>query len=175
MIRIICLCIIINWDSVKLSRLQLWKLISQFAKISLNFPHASKKEKFKHQNTTTTYRDWTMTTPKQYVVEHLDVELEGWSKLEYLTIATECRPNPSSTTTSSPTFHLTSLPQELFQNLPEELKNHENLNATTEEVVLLDGLKAEEVCLLDPRADRDMCPEDGDVFRWFVFGGILGW
>ncbi|KAK6526987.1 hypothetical protein TWF281_010184 [Arthrobotrys megalospora] len=119
-----------------------------------------------------------MAIPKHYVVEHLDVELEGWSKLEYLTIATETRPPTTTSATSSasnqPTFHLTSLPAELFENLPEELKSHDNLHATMEEVNKLDGLKAEEVCLLDPRAEKDMCPEDGEVFRWFVFGGILG-
>ncbi|KAK6508382.1 hypothetical protein TWF506_010475 [Arthrobotrys conoides] len=123
-----------------------------------------------------------MATPKHYVVEHLDVELEAWSKLEYLTIATETRPASSTAATDSsnnpdnikPTFHLTSLPRELFENLPEELKGHENLDATMEEVNKLDGLKAEEVCLLDPRAEKDMCPEDGEVFKWFVFGGILG-
>ncbi|KAF3158746.1 hypothetical protein TWF751_001296 [Orbilia oligospora] len=120
-----------------------------------------------------------MMTPRHYVVEHLDVELEAWSKLEYLTIATETRPQSSSNSSNNPnhkpTFHLTSLPRELFENLPEELKGHENLDATMEEVNRLDGLKAEEVCLLDPRAEKDMCPEDGEVFKWFVFGGILGW
>ncbi|KAK6512287.1 hypothetical protein TWF481_001177 [Arthrobotrys musiformis] len=116
-----------------------------------------------------------MATPKHYVVEHLDVELEGWSKLEYLTIATETRPRSESVANSNkPTFHLTSLPRELFENLPEELKAHDNLDATMEEVNKLEGLKAEEVCLLDPRAEKDMCPEDGEVFKWFVFGGILG-
>ncbi|KAF3917818.1 hypothetical protein ABW20_dc0104842 [Dactylellina cionopaga] len=112
---------------------------------------------------------------KQYVVEHLDTELENWSKLEYLSIADECSPKPDSTTTAStPSFHLTSLPEELYNNLPDELKKHENLNATMDEVIALAGLKAEDVCLLDPRAEKDMAPEDGDRFGWFVFGGILG-
>jgi ribosome biogenesis SPOUT family RNA methylase Rps3 len=30
------------------------------------------------------------------------------------------------------------------------------------------------ICLLDPRAERELCPEDGDVFAGFLFGGILG-
>ncbi|KAK6349071.1 hypothetical protein TWF730_009830 [Orbilia blumenaviensis] len=115
-----------------------------------------------------------MTTSKHYVVEHLDVELEAWSKLEYLTIATETRPATTANPLNQPTFHLTSLPRELFENLPGELKSHDNLDATMEEVNKLEGLKAEEVCLLDPRAEKDMCPEDGEVFKWFVFGGILG-
>ncbi|KAJ6261342.1 hypothetical protein Dda_4012 [Drechslerella dactyloides] len=120
----------------------------------------------------------TFTHPqtKHYVVEHLDNELEAWSKLEYLTIARECAPSrdtPHSQMPHSPSFHLTSLPEELYNKLPKELKWHGNLHATMDEVIQLPGLKSEEVCLLDPRADKDMAPEDGDVFRWFVFGGIL--
>ncbi|KAK6538856.1 hypothetical protein TWF694_010416 [Orbilia ellipsospora] len=112
-----------------------------------------------------------MAKPKQYVVEHLDKELENWSKLEYLCIATETAP---SSATATPTFHLTSLPQELYDSLPSELTAHQNLHATTDEVIKLTGLKAEEVVLLDPRAEEDMNPEDGEKFGWFVFGGILG-
>ncbi|EPS41487.1 hypothetical protein H072_4619 [Dactylellina haptotyla CBS 200.50] len=113
-------------------------------------------------------------TAKHYVVEHLDAELEAWSKLEYLTIAEESIPKTDTVETASPTFHLTSLPEELYQNLPAELTAHKNLHATTEEVIKLAGLKPEEVVLLDPRAEKDMNPEDGETFRWFVFGGILG-
>ncbi|KAJ7201125.1 SAM-dependent RNA methyltransferase [Mycena pura] len=33
----------------------------------------------------------------------------------------------------------------------------------------------EKVCLLDPKAERALAPEDGDGrFAWFLFGGILG-
>ncbi|EFP88980.1 uncharacterized protein PGTG_15183 [Puccinia graminis f. sp. tritici CRL 75-36-700-3] len=32
----------------------------------------------------------------------------------------------------------------------------------------------EEVCLLDPKAEQELKPEDGGKFRWFLFGGILG-
>jgi len=30
------------------------------------------------------------------------------------------------------------------------------------------------VCLLDPKAERELSPEDGQEFSWFLFGGILG-
>ncbi|KAG7095995.1 hypothetical protein E1B28_006678 [Marasmius oreades] len=31
------------------------------------------------------------------------------------------------------------------------------------------------VCLLDPKAEKELSPEDGDGrFQWFLFGGILG-
>jgi len=33
------------------------------------------------------------------------------------------------------------------------------------------GVPLEKVCLLDPRAEKELSPEDGDgVFEWFLFG-----
>ncbi|KAF8523693.1 SAM-dependent RNA methyltransferase [Hysterangium stoloniferum] len=38
-----------------------------------------------------------------------------------------------------------------------------------------EGLSLEHVCLLDPKAEAPLSPEDGDgKFSWFLFGGILG-
>ncbi|MBW0512198.1 hypothetical protein O181_051913 [Austropuccinia psidii MF-1] len=31
-----------------------------------------------------------------------------------------------------------------------------------------------QVCLLDPKAEQELKPDDGACFRWFLFGGILG-
>ncbi|OAV87836.1 hypothetical protein PTTG_10225, partial [Puccinia triticina 1-1 BBBD Race 1] len=41
---------------------------------------------------------------------------------------------------------------------------------------LIKNLKVavEDVCLLDPKAEQELKPEDGHRFRWFLFGGILG-
>ncbi|KAF9031361.1 DUF431-domain-containing protein [Hymenopellis radicata] len=37
------------------------------------------------------------------------------------------------------------------------------------------GLSVSDVCLLDPKADQELAPPDGDGrFKWFLFGGILG-
>ncbi|OAV92917.1 hypothetical protein PTTG_02717 [Puccinia triticina 1-1 BBBD Race 1] len=36
------------------------------------------------------------------------------------------------------------------------------------------GVALEDVCLLDPKAEQELKPEDGQKFRWFLFGGILG-
>ncbi|KAF9477664.1 DUF431-domain-containing protein [Pholiota conissans] len=37
------------------------------------------------------------------------------------------------------------------------------------------GVPLEKVCLLDPKAEKELAPEDGDgQFEWFLFGGILG-
>ncbi|KAK0219604.1 hypothetical protein EDD85DRAFT_915269 [Armillaria nabsnona] len=37
-----------------------------------------------------------------------------------------------------------------------------------------DTLPIEKVCLLDPKAEKDLSPEDGDGrFEWFLFGGTI--
>jgi hypothetical protein len=36
------------------------------------------------------------------------------------------------------------------------------------------NIPMERVCLLDPRAEKEIEPEDGEVFDMFLFGGILG-
>jgi len=37
------------------------------------------------------------------------------------------------------------------------------------------GKELEKVCLLDPKAEQELAPEDGDGrFEYFLFGGILG-
>ncbi|KAJ3800974.1 SAM-dependent RNA methyltransferase [Lentinula aff. detonsa] len=54
-------------------------------------------------------------------------------------------------------------------------------NAICHESGVLDLIKErlggslEKVCLLDPKAEKELSPEDGDGrFEWFLFGGILG-
>jgi len=38
-----------------------------------------------------------------------------------------------------------------------------------------EGISLDQVCLLDPKAELELSPEDGDGrFQWFLFGGILG-
>jgi len=38
-----------------------------------------------------------------------------------------------------------------------------------------EGISFDNVCLLDPKAQLELSPEDGDGrFQWFLFGGILG-
>jgi ribosome biogenesis SPOUT family RNA methylase Rps3 len=112
-----------------------------------------------------------MTTPttlsKQYtyIVEHLDPELEAWSALEYKSIARESH-------ASSARFLLSSVPEGF--KLPPQLENVEGLSVTSGSVEDLYQGRKEEVCLLDPKAERELSPEDGRVFGCFLFGGILG-
>lgn len=44
-----------------------------------------------------------------------------------------------------------------------------------QEVIASEGISLDKVCLLDPKAESELSPEDGDGrFQWFLFGGILG-
>ncbi|KAI5784637.1 SAM-dependent RNA methyltransferase [Geopyxis carbonaria] len=107
---------------------------------------------------------------KSYVVEHMEPEMGAWSVLEYVAIATE-------TARSGSRFYLSSMQPQLAKNLPENLNAvllDGKLTVTTENVEALEGVVKDRVCLLDPQAEVELCPEDGERFDWFVFGGILG-
>ena len=98
-------------------------------------------------------------------MEHLDPELGPWSALEYQAIALE-------SALSGVDFCLSSVPEEL--ELPPELRKSTNLvveHRGVEEVFQNDKNR---VCLLDPAAKAELCPEDGENFDVFLFGGILG-
>ena len=101
-----------------------------------------------------------------YIVEHLDSELEAWSALEYKSIATESH-------ASGAQFLLSSVPATF--KLPPDLQDVPGLEVKREGVEeLYAGERKGEVCLLDPKAERELSPEDGRVFSVFLFGGILG-
>jgi ribosome biogenesis SPOUT family RNA methylase Rps3 len=107
-----------------------------------------------------------MTNPgKTFVVEHLDPELEEWSSLEYSAIASESH-------ASGANFLLSSVPASL--KLPANLQGAQGLNVETRGIEEIYADKKDKVCLLDPAADKDLSPEDGDIFDIFLFGGILG-
>lgn len=111
----------------------------------------------------------SILTPKTYIVEHLDTELEEWSSREYASIAKECHVSGSK-------FYLTSVPPPLI--LPERLRDLEGLTVEHRSVEELyreeDGSPSKRVCLLDPKAEEELRPEDGGKFDVFLFGGILG-
>ncbi|RMZ02108.1 hypothetical protein D0860_07349 [Hortaea werneckii] len=101
-----------------------------------------------------------------FIVEHLDPELEEWQALEYKTIHQECEDSNSQFILSGLTdpanahkrlgLPLTSLQQQ----------GVEKMYPTPE--------ARRKVCLLDPKGEKDICPEDGEEFDAFLFGGILG-
>jgi ribosome biogenesis SPOUT family RNA methylase Rps3 len=112
------------------------------------------------------------TEPKTYVVEHLDPELGPWSELEYISIARETRSSGSATSEGA-VFTLSSLPAGF--RVPAALAAEPAFRPEHRSVEdIYTGDRAATVCLLDPQADRDLSPADGETFSVFLFGGILG-
>lgn len=99
------------------------------------------------------------------MVEHLDPELGQWSALEYACIARESHALGAR-------FLLSSVPAELSGNLPAELVATEGFEVEQRSVEEI--YPKDKVCLLDPSAQVELSPEDGDTFDVFLFGGILG-
>lgn len=114
----------------------------------------------------------TSTKTHTYIVEHLDSELEDWQGLEYTTISAE------SDSTSNK-FLLSGLDASLLDpstpsgalitKIPDSSKT-----VTSVEKLYSTPEARERVCLLDPKGAKDICPEDGEEFDAFLFGGILG-
>lgn len=108
-----------------------------------------------------------MANPKKtYIVEHLDPELGPWSSLEYQCIAKESHESGSA-------FVLSCLPQDfkipnIISSVPSFIAEHRGVEE------LYPDDKKKKVCLLDPAAEKDLSPADGEEFEAFLFGGILG-
>ncbi|EEQ33309.1 hypothetical protein McanMca71_006469 [Microsporum canis] len=100
-----------------------------------------------------------------FVVEHLDPELGPWSALEYRCIAEELGKAKAK-------FMLTSVQKSLC--LPQTLASQSNLGVEHQSVEEIFSGRKSAVCLLDPAADTELSPSDGDEFQVFLFGGILG-
>ncbi|RYP45418.1 hypothetical protein DL768_008240 [Monosporascus sp. mg162] len=109
-----------------------------------------------------------------YIVEHLDPELGPWSELEYACIAKETQASTSTQNKGGSIFCLSSLPPSF--RVPEALSQCPAFRAETRGVEDMYPRREDKrtVCLLDPQAERDLCPEDAEVFGAFLFGGILG-
>ncbi|KAK0947219.1 hypothetical protein LTR29_001503 [Friedmanniomyces endolithicus] len=107
-------------------------------------------------------------TPKKhtFIVEHLDPELEHWQALEYKCIHQECKDSGanfilSGVANASETQKQLGLPSDAVQK-----QSVEDLYSSPE--------ARQRVCLLDPKGEQDISPEDGELFDVFLFGGILG-
>ncbi|EJD01813.1 DUF431-domain-containing protein [Fomitiporia mediterranea MF3/22] len=118
--------------------------------------------------------------------EQADRTLPEWVELEYLHMRTLAGPeaqihfshlSSSSSKALSSVFvdsdftHEASVPSNSSRSLA---------NATAHQMGVLELMKAhnlslDQVCLLDPKAENELSPQDGDgTFQWFLFGGILG-
>ncbi|KAJ5248688.1 hypothetical protein N7468_000139 [Penicillium chermesinum] len=102
---------------------------------------------------------------KAFVVEHLDPELGPWSALEYGCIARESHARGAR-------FLLSSVPAEL--QMPADLAATQGLEVEQRSVEDIFADIKDRVCLLDPAAQVELSPADGENFDVFLFGGILG-
>lgn len=100
-----------------------------------------------------------------FVVEHLDPELGPWSALEYKCIAQE-------SSQAGCEFILSSVDQSLKAQM--DTTSWAGVQVNNESVELLYSDRKARVCLLDPKAEEELCPADRENFDVFLFGGILG-
>ncbi|KAA8652238.1 hypothetical protein EYZ11_002307 [Aspergillus tanneri] len=103
--------------------------------------------------------------PVTIVVEHLDPELGDWSALEYSCIARESH-------TAGSRFLLSSVPTSL--QMPEDLATTKGFEVEHRSIEEIFADRKSRVCLLDPSAQVELSPADGEIFDVFLFGGILG-
>lgn len=106
-----------------------------------------------------------LCTMATFVVEHLDPELGPWSALEYACIARESH-------AAGARFLLSSVSPSL--QLPPDLASTQGLQVDQRGVEEIFADRKSKVCLLDPAAQDELSPADGEQFEVFLFGGILG-
>ncbi|TIC22690.1 hypothetical protein E3Q12_02492 [Wallemia mellicola] len=101
-------------------------------------------------------------TQVTYVIEHVEEEepegyiIPEWSLREYRNMAAATHAGPNAR--------------------PEEGKASETecYKEGIMEILQREGISKDKVCLLDPKAEEEIKPEDLNNFSHFVFGGILG-
>lgn len=100
---------------------------------------------------------------RSYIIEHMEDAMHEWCSLEYKHMLQNIGPDH---------LYFTSLTDKcLNEGMPEELKTAKCYQI---DVLNLPDVKPEEICLLDPSGTSELAPEDGDKFKYFLFGGILG-
>ncbi|KAF7305164.1 hypothetical protein MKEN_01231600 [Mycena kentingensis (nom. inval.)] len=117
-----------------------------------------------------------------YVIEHMEEDdvdtpraIPPWVELEYAHMRTLAGPSAH--------VHFTHLSTASSNSLSTVFVPADGLaDASCYQKGVLDLIQERlgedaigKVCLLDPKAEKELAPEDGDGrFEWFLFGGILG-
>ncbi|PPQ75935.1 hypothetical protein CVT26_006341 [Gymnopilus dilepis] len=135
-----------------------------------------------------------------YVIEHMEEDEERdtpstskaktippWVELEYAHMRTLAGPDAHVQFTSLSqsscdylnSFFASSSSFSSAQSASQPSQPERRAKASVHKEGILDLLRAqgiplEKVCLLDPKAEKELVPEDGNEFDWFLFGGILG-
>ncbi|KAK4056742.1 hypothetical protein OIO90_002294 [Microbotryomycetes sp. JL221] len=112
-----------------------------------------------------------------YVIEHMEPdETDGtfpkWVHLEYSQMLKLASPSH---------VLFSSLSRQSVQTLSNQLvtngANSDQFKTETASVIQLmkqHSIDLNRVCLLDPKAEKELEPQDAKEFDWFLFGGILG-
>ncbi|KAF8688580.1 hypothetical protein RHS03_09547, partial [Rhizoctonia solani] len=113
-----------------------------------------------------------------FVIEHMEEDDEEskavppWVYLEYRQMIA------IAGATSSILFtHLSSSSRTALNSALESVPNSSKFEVHSLgilDVMKQHGVDLNQVCLLDPKAEKELSPSDGDNFSWFLFGGILG-
>ncbi|KAJ8664032.1 hypothetical protein O0I10_000310 [Lichtheimia ornata] len=99
----------------------------------------------------------------KFIVEHMEDGMHEWCTLEYRHMIQIC---------GADDMYFSGLTENVLNNcMPEDLKQ---AHCHQEDVMHLPGVDPSEVCLLDPSATEPLKPEDGEKFKYMLFGGILG-
>ncbi|KAF7294315.1 hypothetical protein HMN09_01160500 [Mycena chlorophos] len=114
-----------------------------------------------------------------YAIEHMEEDddtakaIPPWVELEYAHMRSLAGP--------SSRIHFTALSaasRSSLSNVFVPVDGLANADCHSQGVLALmkeRGVPLGKVCLLDPKAEKGLAPEDGDgEFEWFLFGGILG-
>lgn len=114
-----------------------------------------------------------------YVIEHVEEEepegyiIPEWSLREYRNMAAATHAGPNARVI------YTNLSSGSYNHLNEFLKPEEGKASETEcykegimEILQREGISKDKVCLLDPKAEEEIKPEDLDNFSHFVFGKL---
>ncbi|RXW15306.1 hypothetical protein EST38_g10548 [Candolleomyces aberdarensis] len=121
-----------------------------------------------------------------YVIEHMEEDEETskaippWVELEYAHMRTLAGPYSQVHFTHLSKASSDSLDAAFAKSDTEAAASSGKAKAICHSAGVLElmkerGVPLSKVCLLDPKAEKVLSPEDGDgEFEWFLFGGILG-
>ncbi|THH06260.1 hypothetical protein EW145_g4214 [Phellinidium pouzarii] len=116
-----------------------------------------------------------------YVIEHMEEDeqaektLPEWVELEYLHMCTLAGPDALIHFTHLSSSSSNSLSTIFTRPDRPSLAQAQAHQTGVLELMHENGVPMSKVCLLDPKAEKELSPEDGEgAFDWFLFGGILG-
>ncbi|KAF8452742.1 SAM-dependent RNA methyltransferase [Boletus edulis BED1] len=114
-----------------------------------------------------------------YVIEHMEEDeatpssLPPWVELEYTHMKMLAGASARVLFTNLSQRSCASL-REKLASLSGPVASHGVYTQSILEMLKNQEISLSQVCLLDPKAERKLEPEDGLEFEWFIFGGILG-